>query len=49
MSHNSTGILRDYKPDSDESPKKIESDLHGDMQRVAEMSTLLRCKFRTER
>ena len=35
-------ILRDDTPDSDDESEKIESDLHGDMQRVAEMSALLR-------
>ena len=34
-------ILRDYKPDSESKSEKIESDLHGDMQRVAEMPALL--------
>ena len=35
-----TEILRDCMPDSNESLlEKIQSELHGDMQRVAEMST----------
>jgi hypothetical protein len=42
------GILRDYTPDSDEPSEKIESDLHGDMQRAAEMSALLQLELRLE-
>ena len=33
------GILRDCMPDSNSKLEKIQSELHGDMQRVAEMST----------
>jgi hypothetical protein len=31
-------ILRDCTPDSEATRKKIQSDLHGDMQRMAEMT-----------
>ena len=33
------GILRDFTPDEPMSSSKIKSDLHGDMQRLAEMTS----------
>ncbi len=45
---NRFGILRDCTPDSKEIWMKIQSGLHGDMQRVAETTISLRSERRTE-